>query len=50
MLFHEPFERLMRAVSRIAKQLETADVQQRQYLIQELEELRTLCNPFLKCG
>ncbi|MCY0894530.1 MAG: tetratricopeptide repeat protein [Acidibacillus sp.] len=48
MLFHEPFERLMRAVSRIAKQLETADVQQRQYLIQELEELRTLCNPFFE--
>ncbi len=48
MLFHKSFERLLRAVDRIAKQLATADTQQRQYLLQELEELRTLCNPFFE--
>lgn len=44
MLFSQPFERLFRAVSRIAEQLKQADLDQRQYLTEELEALRALSN------
>ncbi|PWI57074.1 tetratricopeptide repeat protein [Sulfoacidibacillus thermotolerans] len=48
MLFHKSFERLHRAVERIAQQLAQADSEQRGYLLQELEALRELAHPFLE--
>lgn len=42
MLFSQPFERLFRAVNRIAEQLRQADPDQRRYLIEELDALRAM--------